>query len=135
MIISSGRLKGRCRVRYSIMRLAVTSPIPGNVINSSEVAVLMFKQNPAAFLWGFDPDSFCFIREAELPLIADPAYLHVAKNEVKMINPNDNKMSFKLFVLCSIRTYRTYKTYTPSSSRRNSSLAKDMRGSRREIAR
>ena len=78
------------------MRLAVTSPMPGNLINSSDVAVLMFKQDPA--MW-FDPDSFCFIREAELPLVADSAYLHVAKNEVKMINPNDEKMSFNLFVL------------------------------------
>lgn len=51
--------------------------------------MLMFRQDPGPLLSGFDPDSICFIGEAELPLVADPAYLHVVTNEAKMINPND----------------------------------------------
>lgn len=78
-----------------MMRLAVTSPMPGNLINSSEVAVLMFKQDPAISPSGFDPDSLCFIREAELKLVLVPASLHVAK----MSSPRDKKSSFTAFIL------------------------------------
>jgi hypothetical protein len=71
--------------------------------------MLMFRQDPAALLSGFDPDSICFIREAEFPLVVDPAYRQEAKNEAKMINPKYRKMSFNLFVLLTNKTYRTYK--------------------------
>ena len=111
------------------MRLAVTSPMPGNLINSSDVAVLMFKQDPAPW---FDPDSFCFIREAELPLVADPAYRQVAKNEAKMIRLIGPIRP--MIVKAGLCLAPSVIDHTPSSSRRNSSLANDMRGSRREIA-
>ena len=94
--------------------------------------MLMFRQDPGALLSGFDPDSIRFIREAELPLVADPAYLHVAKNEAKMIRLIGPIRP--MIVKAGLCLASSVIDYTPSSSRRNSSLAKDMRGSRREIA-
>ena len=114
------------------MRLAVTSPMPGNLINSSDVAVLMLRQDSAAPLLVFDTDSFCVMREAELPLVADPAYLHVAKNEaqkIRLIGPIR-----PMIVKAGLCLASSVIDHTPSSSSRNSSLAKNMRGSRREIA-
>jgi hypothetical protein len=86
IISSSGRLKRRCCVRYSIIRLAITSPIPGRVTNSSELAVLIFKQVAFTCRSMVDPASRVFESAAELTLVVEPpAALHVVKIDVPRI--------------------------------------------------
>lgn len=86
IISSSGRLKRRCCVRYSIILIAITSPIPGRLTNSSEVAVLIFKQLAFTCRSIVDPVSRVFVSAVELTLVVEPpAALHVMKIAVPRI--------------------------------------------------